>query len=378
MAALYHVVKNLQNANRAARLQHESLKLGALVIYQINALIYRPAEGHAENILLEASCQHVPMDSMNGPRTHPIMYGRGAYFLSDVVDDDGAYRLPNGRPIDASILLALYRRDFMEDVEVEFSDSRISNRSKYPKVGYPSRKRKTTYRICDGEGSSGSSEDSQVEGDDEELELELEVVQRNIRRAATDTRSRETTDSILSSELPAIQHQFASDIFQLAPSPKLASISHWVLLNPAQRLRAKVEIFHSLDLSGIFCQVQYRVINDADWDNLVFQRYFPAKGASTAKALQQFPSASYYRQWQALMDGLDEDRAEIIQNRLRQWFNNLYWVPHPGSDRMWTTKKGGKEWTMLPPGEPGNCPRIAVNPRFIGKDTDIVLATGTS
>lgn len=377
MAALYHVVKNLQNANRAARLQHESLKLGALVIYQINALIYRPAEGQAENILLEASCQHVPVDSMNGPSTHPIMYRRGAYFLSDVVDDDGAYRLPNGRPIDASILLTLYRRDFMEDVEVEFSDSRISNRSKYPKVGYPSRKRKTTYRICDGDGSSGSSEeDSQVEGDDEELELE--IVQRNTHRAATDTRSRKTTDSILSSELPAIQHQFASDIFQLAPSPKLASISHWVLLNPAQRLRTKVEIFHSLDLSGIFRQVQYRVINDADWDNLVFQRYFPAKGASTAKALQQFPSASYYRQWQALMDGLDEDRAEIIQNRLRQWFNNLYWVPHPGSDRMWTTKKGGKEWTMLPPGEPGNCPRIAVNPRFIGKDTDIVLATGTS
>ncbi|KAG1840138.1 hypothetical protein F4604DRAFT_1499336, partial [Suillus subluteus] len=167
--------------------------------------------------------------------------------------------------------------------------------------------------------------------------------------------------------LSAIQHQFASDIFQLAPSPKLASNSQWVLLNTAQRLRTKVDIFQSLDLSGIFRQVQYRIISDADWDNLVFKRYFPAKGASTAKALQQFPSASYYRQWQALMDGLDEDRAEIIQNRLRQWFDKLYWVPHPESDRMWSTKKSGKEWTMLPPGEPGNCPRIAVNPRFIGK-----------
>ncbi|KAG2062943.1 hypothetical protein BDR04DRAFT_1039491, partial [Suillus decipiens] len=55
MAALYHVVQNLRSANSAARLQHASLKLGALVAYQINSLIYRPAEGRAENILLEAS-----------------------------------------------------------------------------------------------------------------------------------------------------------------------------------------------------------------------------------------------------------------------------------------------------------------------------------
>ncbi|KAG1772225.1 hypothetical protein EV702DRAFT_976833, partial [Suillus placidus] len=55
MAALYHVVQNLQTANQAARLQPTSLQLGALIPYLINALIYRPAEGQAENVLLEAS-----------------------------------------------------------------------------------------------------------------------------------------------------------------------------------------------------------------------------------------------------------------------------------------------------------------------------------
>ncbi|KAG1772226.1 hypothetical protein EV702DRAFT_976795 [Suillus placidus] len=177
-------------------------------------------------------------------------------------------------------------------------------------------------------------------------------------------------DLIISTQLSAIQNQFASDIFQLAPSPRLTSNSPWVLLDPGQRIRVKIDIFHSLDLSGIFNQVQYRVVSDDDWNNLVFQRYFPAKGTLMAKALQQFPSASYYRQWQALMDGLDEDNAEIIQNHcLMQWFDKLYWVPHPGSDRMWSTKKGGKEWVVLPPGGQGNCPRLAVNPRFHGKDT---------
>ncbi|KAG1789699.1 uncharacterized protein HD556DRAFT_1243345, partial [Suillus plorans] len=55
MAAIYHVVQNLRSACRAARLQPESLALGALVSYQINALTYRPAEGQAESMLLEAS-----------------------------------------------------------------------------------------------------------------------------------------------------------------------------------------------------------------------------------------------------------------------------------------------------------------------------------
>ncbi|KAG1793283.1 uncharacterized protein HD556DRAFT_1238088 [Suillus plorans] len=138
-----------------------------------------------------------------------------------------------------------------------------------------------------------------------------------------------------------------------------------------------IDIFHSLDLHCIFSQIQYRIIDDADWHNLVFERYFPPKGGPVANALQHFPSASYYRQWQTLMDGLDKDHAEIIQNHHLQWFHQLYWVPHPESDRMWSTRKGGKGWIMLPPGEPRHCPRIAINPRFIGKDMTVALVVGT-
>ncbi|KAG2097998.1 uncharacterized protein F5147DRAFT_583311 [Suillus discolor] len=126
-------------------------------------------------------------------------------------------------------------------------------------------------------------------------------------------------------------------------------------------------------------RLQYRVISDGDWNDLVFKRYFPPKGIpSTTKSLQHFPSASYYRQWQSLLDQLDEDESEIIQNHhLMPWFNKLYWVPHPEGDRMWSTKKGGKEWIMLPPGGLGGCPRIAVNTRFYGKDVPRLVG-GTS
>ncbi|KAG2062944.1 hypothetical protein BDR04DRAFT_983094, partial [Suillus decipiens] len=145
-----------------------------------------------------------------------------------------------------------------------------------------------------------------------------------------------------------IQHQFASDIFQLAPSPRLAPNSPWILLDSAQRMQAKVDILQSLDLSLIFRQVQYQFISKDNWSNALFKLYFPAKGTPIPKALQQFPSASYYRQWKALMDRLDEDNAKIIQNNNLQWFDKLLWVPHAESDRMWSTKKGSKKWMMLP------------------------------
>lgn len=377
MAALYHVVQNLRSSNSTARLQHASLKLGALISYQINSLIYRPAEGRAESILLQASCQHVPA-SADGLTSRPIMYGRGTYFLSDIVNNTGAYQLPDNRPIEVDTILALYQRDFMEDIKVEFSQSHAqSSWFRNPKSSELSRKRKTTHRLHGSDDESCSEMNGGVEENVKEQDT-----RRSACWAAFDAPPRTPTAapaSIISNELSAIQRQFASDIFQLAPSPKLAPNSPWVLLDPAQRIHAKVDIFYSLDLHSVFSQVQYRFVSDHNWNNVVFRRYFPAKGTSMSKALQQFPSASYYRRWRALMDWLDEDDAKIIQNHhLTQWFDNLYWVPHPDSDRMWSTKKGSsRKWTILPPGERRHCHRIAINPKLNGKDGMDVLVAGT-
>ncbi|KAG2062928.1 hypothetical protein BDR04DRAFT_1123605 [Suillus decipiens] len=235
-----------------------------MVAYQINALIYWPAEGRAENVLLEACYQHIPVDNADGSSTSPIIYRRGTYFLSDLVNDAGAYHLSNIRPIDTNTLLALYSRNFMEDVEVEFSDLHFTPHSKCQRVNHLSRKQKTTYRIHESNDSeaSGSEEEAQVEKDVEELEKNA------------------------------------------------------------------------------------------------------AKGASTAKAL---------------IDGFDEDDTEAIWNhQLMGQFHQLYWVPHPESNHMWSTRTGGKEWIMSPPGEQRNCPCIAINPKFMGKDAAVVLDVATS
>ena len=115
------MAKSLENDSIQTRLQNDSLALGAILTYQLNALIYRPAEGHSEKILLEAACQHV----IDGNEClSPILYNRGCYFLSDIAETNGSYHLPTIRHISPEVLEDLYRRDSMDDITNEFHTSR--------------------------------------------------------------------------------------------------------------------------------------------------------------------------------------------------------------------------------------------------------------
>lgn len=148
-------MKRLENDDISTRLQNEYLSIGAIVAYQFNAIIYRPAEGRAEKILLEAACQHT-MDENGFLR--PSLYSRGCYFLSDVVESNDSYHLPTVRPIESEVLLSLYRRDSIEDVEAEFyvSQKRKATRSSN---NHPSKRRKLTSRIIGNPSNSQSSGD---------------------------------------------------------------------------------------------------------------------------------------------------------------------------------------------------------------------------
>jgi len=147
LVALSEVVKRLENDDINTRLRNEYLSMGAIITYQFNAIIYRPAEGRAEKILLEAACQHT-MDE-NG-LLRPSLYNRGCYFLSDVVESNASYHLPMVRPIDFEVLLSLYRRDSIEDVEAEFHVPR-KRKGTHLSNSRPSKRRK---RIIGNPGDS--------------------------------------------------------------------------------------------------------------------------------------------------------------------------------------------------------------------------------
>ena len=81
LTALSYIVESLKNNDIHMRLRNESLALGAIIAYQFNAIIYRPAEGRAESVLLEAACQHIA--DGNGC-SYPSMYNQGPGLLLSV------------------------------------------------------------------------------------------------------------------------------------------------------------------------------------------------------------------------------------------------------------------------------------------------------
>jgi hypothetical protein len=354
VAALYNVIKAFAGIPKAIRLQKTSLALGAIITYQINALIYRPAAGDSEKVLLEACCQHVP-NATDSHSTCPIMYRRGAYFLSDIIRNGGTYHLPDTRLVGDKDLADLYRRDDMEDIQEEFNALEPVGEPTMRRARIGTRRRRKTLEFGGASENEGGFQDS-----DEE-----DIAVAGILAEGSDT----------ALELSKIRRQFAADVFQLSPLPKgstAASVpdDHWLLLNASERTSAKIDIFQSQDISKIFRFAQYRVLDDDDWRELVFSRYFPKKGAPKAQKKQHFPSAIYYRLWEALMEKLDDDQAGVVQAEIYAWFDALLWVPLPEVDRMWSTKKwkDGSRFNMAPKGfsEAQNCPRLAVNPRVSG------------
>jgi len=140
------------------------------------------------------------------------MYNRGTFFSSNIIND-GRFVLPNVRPVGSDILLVLYCRDFMEDIEAKFdtplSQDEIQYRTQTTshRSSQLTRKRKKTKRVVEG----GSSDDS-LSVDEEEGDLSTMAAAPAIMSSITGI-----------SGLSDLLLQFPSDILQLVPKPKSAA-----------------------------------------------------------------------------------------------------------------------------------------------------------
>ena len=320
------MVKGLQANDKDARLQNRSLALGAVLIYSFNALIYRPAEGRGETMLLEAACQHIYDSIVNAKR--PIMYDHGLYFVSDIVNHNHGYSLPNKRCVDAEHLLFFYRRDSMEDIADEFTPQPSGPAVYKPKARAPKRKRSAFSFLAN-------------------------------------------CDHVVADVLQKILKLLPSDVFQHVPRRKPRNDGpaddSWVYLTQEEQHGLTIEIFASLDLSRIFRHAQYCIVDEQEWHDLVFSRYFPAKDAPSSKSLQHFPSAKYFQGWLDLMGGLTKSKAEDLRKELFHHFSALHWLPYPLCDRMWTTKPAkSKKWLPLLGERVG--PQLAINSAHWKKD----------
>lgn len=162
--------------------------------------------------------------------------------------------------------------------------------------------------------------------------------------------------------LAALLHQFPADIFELVPKPKAGDA--WILPHLRLQQLASIGLFKSFDFGLIFRTVQFKIVDNNTWEEIIFDRYFPQKGQVREEGLQSFPRALYFQAWNSLLERVDEPRSQVIRNHVLEWFRTLWWLPFPESDRMWLAKRTPSTrsgWVMVPPGENRICPRLAVN-----------------
>ena len=92
MGAIYNALTLIKNTPSTYRVMHSSLTLGAILIYMLNALNFRPAEGQRETDLTETCCWNLYPDDMDSDVVEsddeedpiPVLLDYGLYFISGV------------------------------------------------------------------------------------------------------------------------------------------------------------------------------------------------------------------------------------------------------------------------------------------------------
>ena len=356
-------MESLKNDDIHMRLRNESLAMGAIVAYQFNAIIYHPAEGRAESVLLEAACQHI-VDG-NGC-SYPSLYTQpeGCYFLSDVVKTDKSHHLPTVRPLDSAVLESLYRRDSIHNIEAKFLDYQTpgqKHKKTHLSISHPLKRRKTTTNITkntddsewtrdnlDTDNMNDGSETGDGNGIGDEQADSEDTNMSAFRQLGEDlaaSQSLALTQATGHAFPAAIQHimrRFPADIFEHVPKRRTGDQIPWILPDMTAKQLSNIGLFKTFDLSGIFRMAQYKFVADKEWEILVFNRYFPPKGICHKAKLQHFSTAKYYQAWTALLEGIDIPRAEKLRGHFFIWFQKLWWVPFPEPDRMWIIRKIAK------------------------------------
>jgi hypothetical protein len=343
----------------------------------LNSLNSRPASGRKYDELLQVCCQHIPNpdidsddeDSEEEDSLVPILYGRGLYFLSDIITEDVVYRMPMQRPLDPLLLANLYGRPDIDTLDVDMGASlvlaekgsmvhpkRIPNKGQHTtQVNYVQDNPAMVDFGLEGRGV-------EVRPRERERGMDVDNHHAVMENSSDEEGNEQDVDNIVSK----IWAQVPYDIFAKAANGKRQAEPPHLIMTTAARSNITWDAFHTTDLSAIFDKAQIRMTPPQFWQDNLFARYFPPKGTKPKERgkLQNFPYMTYYQKWVKLMGDLNEEDAKVVRAAVWKKFKKVKWLPHADTDRMWVTKNGqrDKRFTMYPLGDSfTTCPQLAVN-----------------
>ncbi|PSS30936.1 hypothetical protein PHLCEN_2v2528, partial [Hermanssonia centrifuga] len=373
-------------AGNAVRIWRPSLQLGGITIYMLNALTFRPGDQSwdrelvnksavwaGEEGLVENSDDELEADEdFENDRAEPFIEERGLYFVSDIVYDSGAFRLPQKRTLSIEELCAVYNTASWGELQGKFNMSTF-HRGRASDVRRPMRMARRV-RTTDARF---------VRTDSPGPEVDLGLGNRGVRMHEPATMTGPDVIEISDSEdeekdidkvVSKILKQFPYDVIQQSPNQSANNRPAYTTLTRVEQDNVTMDIFKQTELP--FIRAQLKIVSTHTWDRVFFDRFFPPKGFSPRGRIQNFPSCAYYQDWIGLINRMTSADVEIARKKIAKYFKDVHWLPHTASDRMWMTKLDNHgQWTHLPGAQVAS-PQIALNPYKYVTSSCFTLRTG--
>ncbi|KAH8977112.1 hypothetical protein EDB83DRAFT_2327797 [Lactarius deliciosus] len=308
------------------RTMRSSLTLGAMLIYMLNALNYRPAEGQAETELTSTCCwnlylEDLSMDYLDSDEDEdpvPIMLDHGLYFISGVwlqyeEDAQSTLRMGGGDKVSMDCIQRLYRVYTDQDLKIAFhvktlhgnhlerNNNRTQNRRTVPV-------------------------DVRLVVDREELAAQNTIL----------------ADKGI--QLPGLPQETGPDIVAQQQGPY------------GRRHRHE---------GGGTSQMERAAV----------QEVLSTKRIHTTNSFPKLSRMRYFREWNTMMESLSSDDAQVVRDSFWQTFKSFKWLPLTDTDRIWNTKRAkGPQWTHIPQDYNKPTVQIGVNGTLVQNATNIRIS----
>lgn len=359
------------------------LRMGALAIWMLNALIFRQGEQRWDGEITRTAAYHAPDDlddEEDDLDAHdmenliadgdaaPALSERGCYFISAVEQDHGLFRCPITRELDAQVYAKIYNVPSWSALEQLFQEGEAKQQRKE----HAGQRRNRITAIFEDERQSPEREIA-FELDNVELGPSIMLTGRDITSNAIRPPDQGDVENGVSGEVNGIWRQFLRDLLRKCPS---GADGPYCVLTAADIEAVTETIYQSvtLPLRSVFVKVPQKQA----WDTSLFDRFFPSRAhlAKFNKPAQHFPHCGYYLRWQALINKTKGAGDEEIRASIRQEYNKLGWVPWNKADRMWIVEsKETGQYSKLGVGRGQSGVRIAVNPMWGKKHSQMKLQT---
>lgn len=378
LAAINFVLNNLRDTPSKIRIMGPSLRLGAISIWILNSLIFRPGEQRWDKDIVDISAayevaeeedpadQQEMMELAEAGLSAPMLHVRGCYFIAGILSSRGYLRCPVVRELDVATLARVYNCNSFAELQQEFMASDLK---RLRKVNYQPRRNRARPlpAIVDHDPAQDVAFNLQEAG--VRAGPSTMLTGRDITRERGPDAEGDVLD--IDREVNTIWRQFLLDIIHVAPR---SNDGPYCTLSDQEKQSVTRELYLSHDIP--FRKAIVKAAPRTTWD-LFFDRFFPTIRMwreRQERRAQNYGACRWWILWGLLIQKLQGESTTIVRNMLKQQFDTLRWLPWSGSDRIWVTgSKQTGHCRRVPEGSTGTAVSIAVNTQSGCSITDIQI-----